>query len=454
MTRKTNAPATRLALLALGLGIGGGAIAAVAIPQSKADESEAPSAPVVRTAAAKSDPQHAGAIHLRTRGPVVVAAQVKDVAGGPNWAVRVFEADRTYVDRGKTKTIGRTRCVQLGRIHEGRFGWLDGYGTFRPARISLFGSPTTCGSRRDDLGGKPQIEALHPIVGLGGDTPQLASTVAWGIAGPAAKVVRPSVDGKEREGVFGKDHVILYVGPPSLNATRATVAVRYADGKRVDTDRTRSAGLLDAMDSPSMAKSLPSKQRKRFLQQAAARRRARPSLSTPVFVAARAADPLGGLPYGLPGVRGPKEMCVGYPGRIIGDQVGSVHFGQGTFVEAAVRTMQCPSRGTLTRKRPTTGSSGGADLGQEPMNVAGAPVPQRVARRALPGLRWFSGQAAPDVESITFKTPRDVRTIVPGSPAHAYLVVYDGTFASGTLRTIARFKDGTTSTSSFPLGEF
>jgi hypothetical protein len=56
------------------------------------------------------------------------------------------------------------------------------------------------------------------------------------------------------------------------------------------------------------------------------------------------------------------------------------------------------------------------------------------------------GRAAPDVVAVTLETPRDVRTLVPGGPAHAIIAVYDGTFPTGSIKVVARFKDGHTKT--------
>jgi hypothetical protein len=45
------------------------------------------------------------------------------------------------------------------------------------------------------------------------------------------------------------------------------------------------------------------------------------------------------------------------------------------------------------------------------------------------------------VVTVTIRTPRDVRTLVP-SAKHAILAVYDGRFPGGKVTATARFKDG------------
>jgi hypothetical protein len=47
---------------------------------------------------------------------------------------------------------------------------------------------------------------------------------------------------------------------------------------------------------------------------------------------------------------------------------------------------------------------------------------------------------------VTLETPRDVRTLIPGGPAHGIIAVYDGTFPTGAVKVIARFRDGHTKT--------
>jgi hypothetical protein len=56
----------------------------------------------------------------------------------------------------------------------------------------------------------------------------------------------------------------------------------------------------------------------------------------------------------------------------------------------------------------------------------------------------FNGPAAPGVVAVTLETPRDVRTLIPSGPTHAIMAVYDGSFPTGGVRILARFKDGHT----------
>ena len=65
-----------------------------------------------------------------------------------------------------------------------------------------------------------------------------------------------------------------------------------------------------------------------------------------------------------------------------------------------------------------------------------------VERRVDPARIVFHGTVHPDVQTVTIRTPRDVRTLVPSADAHAILAVYDGRFPGGTVTATARFKDG------------
>jgi hypothetical protein len=62
------------------------------------------------------------------------------------------------------------------------------------------------------------------------------------------------------------------------------------------------------------------------------------------------------------------------------------------------------------------------------------------------------GMTLPSVKLITISTPRDVRTIAPSPRAHAFVTVYDGTFASGKITITATFANGTRVTQSQPAG--
>ena len=160
-------------LTGLAAGVAGGAVAAVAIPQTKTAPSASEAAQVapasigVRRVVEASRRANPREIELRTIGPVRVAATVADPRGGPAWAVRAFAVQRIAsgaYGRGGRHVVGRNRCVQLGRLYRGRFGWLTADGTFRRvAATSTSGAPQACLSHRPDLGGEPFADVITTI---------------------------------------------------------------------------------------------------------------------------------------------------------------------------------------------------------------------------------------------------------------------------------------------------
>jgi hypothetical protein len=72
------------------------------------------------------------------------------------------------------------------------------------------------------------------------------------------------------------------------------------------------------------------------------------------------------------------------------------------------------------------------------------PLAPQVARRTLPGRTLVTGSAAPDIVSVTIRTPRDVRTVKPVDGL--FMAVYDGAFYTGEVVAIGHRRDGSTVT--------
>ena len=68
----------------------------------------------------------------------------------------------------------------------------------------------------------------------------------------------------------------------------------------------------------------------------------------------------------------------------------------------------------------------------------------RVERRLLAGRTNVSGQCGADVERVTLRTPRDVRTLVPSATGRAVLAVFDGLFVDGELELTYHLRGGKT----------
>lgn len=168
---------------------------------------------------------------------------------------------------------------------------------------------------------------------------------------------------------------------------------------------------------------------------------------------ARAPDPAGGLPYGVAGVRSEHGgWCFSQSARVVGNSAGSVDFALGTIVDSYEPLMQCLRKDDpIYRHHPVVEGFllGGGIVEDE----GDATRRARVVRRTLPGTTVVTGSARADVRSITITTPRDVRTLVPSSPAHAFIAVYDGSFPTGKIVTTAHFADGTSQeVDSFDVG--
>jgi hypothetical protein len=431
-----------LLLGGLAAGAAGGAIAAVAIPQTTAVRAIAPApAPAVtpaavgvRRVAARRMPPVRGDVQWRPRGPAHIAVRVADPRGGPPWAVRTFFAERVVPARhggGESRVVGHSRCVQLGRVYRGRFGWLTADGTFRAVARSYRGAPIQCVSRRADAAGRPVAEVVTTITEPERAAAEPVQTVLYGVAGPAARDLRLDVGGRAvalRHGSGGSLLALLAPGTPQ-SAPRLTA--RYP--------RRGSVTILPLSFGGHYAPGA-----------AHPRRDLAPELT------AQAPDPDGGLPFGMAVTRGSDgDLCTKLEGRVVGDRVGSVDYELDLLRVEQPPPAGCPLSQAVARGAP-------APVGRRPpftleiaiggrAELPGAdPAAGRVARRSLPGRVTYSGIADADVRHLTFATPSDVRTIAPTGPAHAFVIVYAGTFPTGTVTITTTFRDGHTRRDRFP----
>ncbi|HEX4364832.1 MAG TPA: hypothetical protein VHZ75_09815 [Solirubrobacteraceae bacterium] len=434
-----------LAVSGIVAGVGGGAIAAAAIPQTTTSSSASVGAPAVipapigvrRVAAARKTPTDVGFVRIRAVGPMRVSVRVADPRGGPAWAVREFLADRLAPDepgiRGGSRVIGRNRCVQLGRVYKGRFGWLTADGTFRPVTTSYVDAPTQCLSRRPDMGGHPFAEAITTITDPRRSAAEPLQTVVYALAGAAARDARLSVAGKPAAVSHGPAGTLLAVLSPAVHSYELRLTASYP--KRADKLLIPARGPLEH---------LPARMRRTIQTSAPG---AVPSL------AAQAPDPDGGLPFGMTATKASVSgFCTSTGGRVVDDRVGGVDYdldlmrensGTASFgcppSPAAARSQRLPRGHTLPPY--SLGSSFGGGIGVEPGED---PRDGSVARRTAPGRVVYSGTADADVRYLTFATPSDVRTIAPWGPAHAFLIVYAGSFPTGDVVITTTFKDGHT----------
>jgi hypothetical protein len=376
-----------------------------------------------------------GFIQLRRRGPARLEARAQDPRGGPDWAIRVFLADRFVREHDRPHVIGHSRCAQLGRILNHRFGWIDATNTFRPVGYSYRGAPVWCGSRSPDLDHEPQLKLLTRITDPAAGEATPVQTVVWGIAGATGHVTlsmrshRVSIP-KTRDGAF------LVPGPADLRAIDVAATVDYPTGATVALGgdwRQQALNFRDQLELPddrNVVRTLP-------------RRGGRPSIEV------RTPDPNGGLAWGIaaaPAQDG--SWCLSDPGRIVGQLVGRVDYDLGTFEEATYSiNLGCRRAGTdptgPLQLLTISGGTPGIEPGSDPQRG-------RVARRTLGGLTTYAGRARSDVRWVTIATPRDVRTLAPSRRAKAILAVYDGDFPTGQTVFTSTLRNGHTDRLALP----
>lgn len=423
------------ALAAVVVGLLAGVVAAIAIPTTKAG--------VARGAAAGPQPEVVagvdtvarvapaappfGDVELRAEGPVRIEARAADPLGGPEWAVRVFRAARVTRPaarrHGVDPVIGHALCAQVGRIHEGRFGWLTADGTFRPLRLDAQGGGvTTCASRTPDLNGRPTLNTLSPITEPHAPAARVKSTVAWGVAGRGARTVTLKVAGRTVVANRTPNNTYIIAVGPEIDQQEISGTATYAGGRKLGLGgaERRSPGLFGHGGKTQLA--------------------------------ARAPDPNGGLPFAMSVSRSPDgTWCEATGGRVVGGRVGGVDYARDILTEGLFTGGGSCGRRTagIFKQHPVVlGWSGGAgDTVEEGGDTGGT---GRIARRTQKGMMTFSGQAAPGVVEVTLETPRDVRTLIPSGPTHAIMAVYDGSFPTGSVKITARFKDGHVQTDELP----
>jgi hypothetical protein len=398
----------RLVAAAALAGVAGGSVAAVAVPSG----TKPPPDPRVAPARASSIP---GTVELRfVPGTLRTELRRDDPGGGVGWGIRSFVAARPG-----HSAHAWLYCQQAGRLFKGRFGWIDGSNVFRPAGPDPYGQAPTLCERSAPGPHKPvQIDARTLVLGIDSPAPRLGTTIAWGVGGTGTRRVDLRVAGhRTRQSLSGRGAFLAFL-PHPVRRSEVSATFTYAGGVTSDVPLQPDYQLPRGIG-------------------------ARPGPGNgPVRLVARAPDPAGGLPYGLAGVKSRDGgWCFSQPERVVGDSVGHVDFALGTIVDSFTPLSEClRADDPLFRHHPV---AAGFLLGGGIVEDEGdATRRARIVRRTLPGTTIVSGLARADVRSITIATPRDVRTLVPTSPAHAFIAVYDGSFPTGKIVTTAHFADG------------
>jgi hypothetical protein len=358
-----------------------------------------------------------------------VAVRVPDPAGGPDWALKAFDAERVALDRpartlAKAKVIGRSRCVQLGRVQEGAFGWVYADGRFRRvATGSEYGLVQCTGLKRPKLSAamKTALDLANPA------EPKLTRAVVWGIAPDATAVSVAGTGGADGAAQLGGD-AFLKLGDPGAKAAAGARVDAGAHSLRLGTSGPPS----DFGGKIKFPTPIPGTER----------------------IEARAPDPGGGPGWGLAVAQTREGVpCVTQPTQIAADRTGYIDLRLALMNTGGGLTPgSCrPLNAKPDPKRACDAGWGGGSAEELEGSDAFARR-ARTERRLLSGRTQVWGQCVADVDRITVRTPRDVRTLVPSAVGRAFLAVYDGSFPAGKLEITAHLKNGKTWTESHDLG--
>ena len=355
-----------------------------------------------------------------------IPIRLEDPAGGLPWVLRVFDADRiTLQTPARTlaggRVVGRKRCVQVGRLQDGRFGWVFGDGRFRTTP-DVVDRLLQCTSRKAPRAVAGYLTTLTPGLIPNG-------SIVWGQL-PDADAVTVAGTGAADGAAVVADGAFLRVAGPDAHPG---AAARVTGG-----GRSLSIGPRKPPTSPFYRNA-------RF-----------PDLVGPQRLEAPTPDPAGGPPWGVPVAEASEgPPCAGSQTRQVAGRAGSPNPHLGLFDEAVLTNAACRPIGAAGNPRfPCLLSWGGGNAeelegGEDVWLERG-----RIERRLLAGRSSVQGQCDANVERLTLETPRDRRVLVPSPVGHVVLAIYDGLFVDAELVLTARLRGGKTVTDTVPIGLF
>jgi len=416
----------KLVLAAVLLGVVGGVLAALIVPTRTRGTPAPPRITVLPRRHHKLMP---GELRLTpVTGTVSIESRVADPRGGPPFAVRMF---RVIEHAPSGRIVGHNVCAQLGRVYQGRFGWIDALNRFRPAGFNYWDAPWQCGDRWVDKRSAPEFTRTTLITDPLKNTAAATESMVWGFGGSLLRSVKFDGAGIQKAPVnpSRRGAFIAFTDLNGPSKISATFSYSGRPTKTLALDPARPLPVTPPLNRYEHGTIFGSER-----------------------LEARAPDPTGGLAWGIMASRSTKGgFCAWDVGRVVDSRVGRVDYDLDTFQDSGI--LPCLQRMRLNRRDPLafglTGYGGpDGEPGQDPELARGA-------LRTLPGRSVISGLAMPDVRQITIRSTRDVRTIVPSPRAHAFIVVYDGGLPTGVTVFTVTFADGTHATQKMPgLGLF
>lgn len=354
-------------------------------------------------------PGPAHSVTQRLAGPARIVARAADPNGGPPWAVRRLP----IATSGGRNARGLT-CLQLGRISDGRFGWIsDGY-AFAPADTSATVVPQNCFPPGAPLRGHQlevglsSVARLTIVEGAATGAPRPSTVIIFGEL-PAGGTRARLTDGTPLTPQSGRTVLTALkarrVGEPTLDGLlsrtgRPPLRFRVANTERVSRDRSQ-------LPQPGTQ-----------------------------HVAVRAPDPAGGAAWGLLSARTRTGgFCLSGPDRLVGNTPSLVDSRLGIAIPAVRSRFDCRRASAPTAAHPLkVSTSSYANNDEDPALTA-------QLRRPIGRLVLY-GRTTPSVTSVTIRSPRDIRTVKPSLGSGAFVAVYDGTFQNQAITVTAHLPGG------------
>jgi hypothetical protein len=259
--------------------------------------------------------------------------------------------------------------------------------------------------------------------------PRIAATAPWGAAPPGMRrIVAVAAPTGERELRTGAAGAFLDVGGRDVRPHSAAVRFEGAKGRTVRRFTNSRPGPRRRGDPAARPAPVPGTER----------------------LEVRAPDPTGGPGWGIAVADATDGgVCVAQQGQLVEDRIGGIDATHGLFWEATTTPGDCRTYATPTRRRPLLISYGG---GTAPVEQSALAQRARRERRLLPGRFELRVDCHPDVEQVTIRTPRDIRTLVPSPRAHIVFALYDGGFPAGKIVVTATLAGGRRYSERFDVG--